>query len=146
MSVLLLILGIVVAASGVGAIGFGIPLNEFTLGTTLMSSGATALTGGFVLIGLSAVLSELARLADGLKRVAARAPQRPGEVLEAEVPAREVRPVAPYQPSPSSVEVSAAAIERLRSTIPRTDAPRVEPPAAGYGEEAPLSPNGATAG
>jgi hypothetical protein len=180
MSVLLLILGIVVAASGVAAIGFGIPLNEFTLGTTLMSGGATALTGGFILIGLSAVVSELARLADGLKRGAPRVPQRSGEVFEpvapavptsplpapvavsaprpapapnvplpprsrAEVPAREARPAAPYQPSPSSVEVSAAAIERLRSTIPRTEAPRVEPPVAGHGEEAPLSPNGATA-
>lgn len=177
MSVLLLILGIVVAASGVAAIGFGIPLNEFTLGTTLMSGGATALTGGFILIGLSAVVSELARLADGLKRVAARPPQRTGEVFEpaapavstspllapvavsiprlpasnvpmpprprTEVAAREVRPGASYQSSPSSVEVSAAAIERLRSTIPRTEAPRVEPPAAGHVEEAPLSPNGA---
>jgi hypothetical protein len=179
MSVLLLILGIVVAASGVAAIGFGIPLNEFTLGTTLMSGGATALTGGFILIGLSAVVRELARLADGLKRVAAGPPQRTGEVFEpvapavsasplpapiaasnprppasnlpmpsrsrTEVAAREVRPGGSYQPSPSSVEVSAAAIERLRSTIPRTEAPRVEPPVAGHGEEAPLSPNGATA-
>jgi hypothetical protein len=176
MSVLLLILGIVVAASGVAAIGFGIPLNEFTLGTTLMSGGATALTGGFILIGLSAVVSELARLADGLKRGGPRSPQRGGEFFEpvapavsasplpapvavstprpapapnvrsrAEVPAREARPAASYQPSPSSVEVSAAAIERLRSTIPRTEAPRVEPPVAGYGEEAPLSPNGAAA-
>jgi hypothetical protein len=179
MAVLLLILGIVVAASGVAAIGFGIPLNEFTLGTTLMSGGATALTGGFILIGLSAVVSELARLADGLKRAAARPPQRPGEVFEpaapaasasplpapvavstprppalnapmpprprTEVAAREARPAASHQPSPSSVEVSAAAIERLRSTIPRTEAPRVEPPVAGHGEEAPLSPNGATA-
>jgi hypothetical protein len=180
MSVLLLILGIVVAASGVAAIGFGIPLNEFTLGTTLMSGGTTALTGGFILIGLSAVVSELARLADDLKRFSPRPPQRSGEVFEpaapavsvsplpapvaistprpppppnlplpprprAEAPARDARPAAPYQPSPSSVEVSAAAIERLRSTIPRTEAPRVEPPTSGHGEEAPLSPSGATA-
>jgi hypothetical protein len=180
MAVLLLILGIVVAASGVAAIGFGIPLNEFTLGTTLMSGGVTALTGGLILIGLSAVVSELGRLVDGLKRVSPRPPQRSGEVFEPaapavsvsplpmpaavsnprpppapnlplpprarpEAPVRDARPAAPHQPSPSSVEVSAAAIERLRSTIPRTEAPRVEPPVAGYGEEAPLSPNGATA-
>jgi hypothetical protein len=180
MSVLLLILGVVVAASGVAAIGFGIPLNEFTLGTTLMSGGVTALTGGLILIGLSAVVSELSRLADGRKRVSPRPAQRSGEVFEPaapdvsmsplpapvavstprpppmpniplpprprpEAPARDARPAAPHQPSPSSVEVSAAAIERLRSTIPRTEAPRVEPAAAGHGEEAPLSPNGATA-
>jgi hypothetical protein len=181
MSVLLLILGILIAASGVVAIGFGIPLNEFALGTTLISSGATAVTGGLILIGLSAVVSELARLADGLKRTPGRVPQRAGELLEPvppalpaspvpapiavpsprppvssaspspapprarpDVPAREARPVAPYQPSPSSVDVSAAAIERLRSTIPRADSPRVESAAAGHPEEAPLSPNGAT--
>ena len=183
MAVLLLILGILVAASGVVAIGFGIPLNEFTLGTTLMSGGATALTGGLILIGISAVVNELARLADGLGRVPKRASQHPGELVEPSPPAfpaspvpppvavpgprpptsssqpaapaparaREVlareaaRPAASHQASPSSVDVSAAAIERLRSTIPRTDAPRVEPTPAGHAEETPLSPNGATA-
>ena len=64
MSFVLLVLGIVVAASGVAAIGFGIPLNEFTLGTTLMVGGTTALTGGFILLGLSAVVGELGRLAE----------------------------------------------------------------------------------
>jgi len=179
MAVLLLILGILVAASGVVAIGFGIPLNEFTLGTTLMSGGATALTGGLILIGISAVVSELARLADGLGRSPKRASQRPGELVEPSPPAlpasplpppvavpgprpaassappgaararevlpREARPAASHQPSPSSVDVSAAAIERLRSTIPRTDSPRVEPAPAAHAEETPLSPNGATA-
>ena len=185
MSVLLLILGIVVAAAGVVAIGFGIPLNEFTLGTTLISGGATALTGGFVLIGLSAVVAELARLADGLGKTGARSPQRssalepgvpafpatpvpppvavpaprqPGsampmpprprpdapirDVSGRDGPSRDVRPAPSHQPSPSSVDVSAAAIERLRSTIPRTESPQVEAPPAGHAEEAPLSPNG----
>jgi hypothetical protein len=143
-----------------------------------------------MLIGLSAVVSELARLAEGLRRVAARPPQRAAEVSapaapavpasplplpaptaspaarppasnvplpprpRTEVPAREPRPAAPYQASPSSVEVSAAAIERLRSTIPRTEPPRVESQGTtqataqgpGYAEETPLSPNGAAAG
>jgi hypothetical protein len=189
MAFVLLILGIVVAASGVAAIGFGfsIPFNEFTLGATLISGGTTALTGGFILIGLSAVVSELARLTDGLKRGAARPTQRSDEAFDAvpptvsagpaaapaprisapgvpvaprprlEVPARDVRSSAAAQPpSPSSVEVSAAAIERLRSTIPRTEVPRVEPQisgsresspqTSGSGEETPLSPNGAAGG
>ena len=188
MAFVLLILGIVVAASGVAAIGFGfsIPFNEFTLGATLISGGTTALTGGFILIGLSAVVSELARLTDGLKRGAARPTQRSDEAFDAvppavsagpaaapaprisapsvaiaprprlEVPARDVRsPAAVQTPSPSSVEVSAAAIERLRSTIPRTEVPRVEPqisgsressPQTGSGEETPLSPNEAAGG
>src|SRR3981189_1275521 len=73
MSVILLILGIVVAAAGIATIGFGIPINEFTLGTTLIIAGTTALTGGLILIGLSAVVTELGRVAEGLKtRVAGR--------------------------------------------------------------------------
>jgi hypothetical protein len=39
-------------------------------------------------------------------------------------------------------DVSAAAIERLRSSIPRVDRPKVEPSAVAEGEEVPLSPNG----
>jgi hypothetical protein len=188
MAVVLLILGIVVATCGVAAMGLGftIPLNEFTLGATLFSGGTTALTGGLILIGLSAVVSELARFGDSLKKGAARPAQRSGETLEPapaavsaspatapaprvptpvvplgprsrlEVQARDARPATSHPPSPSSVEVSAAAIERLRSTIPRTEAPRVEPPipgpqvsgplVSGSGEEAPLSPNGAAGG
>ena len=174
MSVVLLVLGIVVAASGVAAIGFGIPLNEFTLGTTLMVGGTTALTGGFILLGLSAVVGELGRLAEELKRTGVR-PQRVGDTAEGlspmasaggsplpvsapgsiprqppppvarprpEVPVRETRPT-PAAASPSSVEVSAAAIERLRSSIPRVEGSRVEPE-LGETAEAPLSPNGAT--
>src|SRR5215471_9313165 len=53
MSVVLLILGIVVAAAGIATIGFGIPNNDFTLSTTLFITGTTALTGGLILIGLS---------------------------------------------------------------------------------------------
>ena len=182
MAVILLVLGIVVAAAGVAAMGFGIPINEFTLGTTLILTGATALTGGLILIALSAVVSELGRLADGLRtRPVARAAARPAEAAAAaqsgvapaatagmpmaappqgayppvassppphrsrpEVPLRDLRPPEPYPaPAPSSVEVSAAAIERLRSSIPRTErpAPRTEPSDADL-EEVSLSPNG----
>ena len=173
MSVVLLVLGIVVAASGVAAIGFGIPLNEFTLGTTLMVGGTTALTGGFILLGLSAVVGELSRLSEQLARTGVR-PHRTGDAAEPvvpmavavgsplpvsgtgyvarqppapvarprpEIPVRETRPPPP--PSLSSVEVSAAAIERLRSSIPRAEGSRVEPPLEDMAE-APLSPNGVT--
>jgi hypothetical protein len=181
MSVILLILGIVVAAAGFAAIGFGVPGNELTLGTTLIIAGTTALTGGLVLIGLSAVVKELGRLADALRTraAAARPAARPAETVEhalpagppviaaaapafsgrppqanvpapprprpAETPVREARPSEPAPAGPSAVEVSAAAIERLRSSIPRTEQrPRAEAPAASDPEDVPLSPNGAT--
>jgi hypothetical protein len=172
--VLLLILGVVVAACGLATIGFGVSLSESMLGT----AGATALTGGFILIGLSAVVTELSRLADAIRGGApARAPQqRADQMFEPSAPSfpatslpppvavasprpaapnipaaprsrpeagpREARPLPIQQPSPSSVDVSAAAIERLRSTIPRAEGPRADQGVPAQGEETPLSPNG----
>src|SRR5262249_57218612 len=60
-----------------------------------------------------------------------------------EPPVREARTPEPYPAAPSAVEVSAAAIERLRSSIPRTERPRQEPAGVADVDEAPLSPNGA---
>jgi hypothetical protein len=178
MSVILYLLGILVAALGLAAIGFGIPINEFTLGTTLIVTGVTGLTGGLMLIGLAAVVSELGRLGDALKaRPVARAAARAAESVEApapaapsiaavqpppaaagprpspaaatpvgqrsrpDVPAREPRVPQPHPAAaPTAVDVSASAIERLRSTIPRSERPKAEPPVVAEGEEVPLSP------
>jgi hypothetical protein len=180
MSALLLVLGIVVAAAGVATIGFGIPINEFTLGTTLILAGTTALTGGLIVIGLSAVVGEISRLVEGTVRPTAQpsprqlgiepahpmatatgSPLPPPPVTVGPRPAvvppmparprteepipREPRPMPPsFAPAPSSVEVSSAAIERLRSSIPRADAPKAEPPAITDVEPVPLTPNGGT--
>jgi hypothetical protein len=173
MSLVLLVLGIVVAASGVATIGFGIPINEFTLGTTLIVAGTTALTGGLLLVAISAVVGELARLrnaqagyltpeSSARNEVQPKLPAAaavPGP-LTVSVPARTRGLTAAPAPGPvrakpevavvregrsgpassaSSVEVSAAAIERLRSTIPRNEASR--PDASPSVEEVPLSPN-----
>jgi hypothetical protein len=186
MSVTLLILGIVVAAAGIATIGFGSTISEFSLGTTSIIAGTTALTGGLILIGLSAVVTELGRVAEALKArplprpvarpaeaaepvapaiappaiaapaVAAvpaapangRPPQPPPKIPMAprprpEAPAREARAAEQPYPAPSAVEVSAAAIERLRSSIPRTERPRAEHSVVADDDEVPLSPNGA---
>jgi hypothetical protein len=72
-----------------------------------------------------------------------RAPAQPSITARPDVPARQPHPAEAYPPpAPSAVEVSAAAIERLRSSIPRTERPRAEPAGADM-DEAPLSPNGA---
>jgi hypothetical protein len=57
-------------------------------------------------------------------------------------PPRETRVPELHPAAPSAVEVSSAAIERLRSSIPRSERPRAEPPAVGDVEGVPLSPNG----
>jgi hypothetical protein len=163
MSVILLVLGIVLAAAGGALVGFGIPIKELSLGGTLILAGAFALVGGLLLVGLSAVVSELVRVTAALKgsqlpaQAAAARPARielpapPAEVVARE-PIKEVVNVepapAPLPPVPAAaaaanpaVEVSASAIERLRSSIPRPD--KVVPEAEAEEEEAvPLSPNG----
>ena len=175
MSVILLVVGILVAGTGLAAIGFGIPINEFSLSTTLIIAGTTALAGGLLLIGLATVVSELNRVGEALRsRPAARAARQPAEAVEPasaavpapvatappptprpappppvpapqrpkmEVPQRDLGPAEPRPVGPSAVEVSAAAIERLRSSIPRVDRAKPEPGAAEV-DEVPLSPNG----
>jgi hypothetical protein len=178
----LLILGALVALAGVLTIVLGIPINEFSLGSTLIIAGSTALTGGLVLIGLSTVVSELNHLGEALRGrptgragrsaaeapepevaaaapapvaaapVAAAAPSARPAAPQAPIPARarggeaslrDFGPAEPRQPAPSAVEVSAAAIERLRSSIPRAERGRSEPSVVAELDEAPLSPNSA---
>src|SRR5436305_12551211 len=129
MSVLLLILGIMVAASGVAAIGFGIPLNEFTLGTTLMVGGTIALTGGFILLGLSAVVGELSRLSEELIRSGVR-PHRAGDAGERAFPmAAAVGTPLPVSATGSIPRQPPSPVARPRPDIPVRET-RAPPPAA----------------
>ncbi len=62
---LVLALGIVATLVGVATIGFGIPIEKFSLGNTLIIAGATVMSAGLVILALAAVLRALdqARLA-----------------------------------------------------------------------------------
>jgi hypothetical protein len=142
MSLVLLVLGILLTGAGGVAVGFGIPINDLSLGNTLILAGTTAAAAGLLLIGLSVAVGELAKIAEGLRsRPVARPPQvaepipqpQPAPVVAASAPRfQEPRPL----PETPAIDVSASAIERLRSSIPRPD--RVVPEAEGV----PLSPNG----
>jgi hypothetical protein len=99
------------------------------------------------MIGVSAALAELTKIAAGLPSRSGARPVRAAGPLAApaELPIQLSAPAVPIpevkstesQPSaPPSVDVSASAIERLRSSIPRSE--RSVPLA----EEVPLSPNG----
>lgn len=164
MSVILLVLGVLLAAAGGALIGFGIPIKELSLGATLILAGAFAVVGGLLLVGLSAVVTELARVRAVLKAAPPQAstqpqPQLPAPATRAarvegppaETVAREPikdvvdEPEQPPVPVPAAavvaaapaVGVSATAIERLRSAIPRADKPVPE-----TADAVPLSPNG----
>ena len=162
MSVILFILGILVTGAGIVTIGFGIPINEFNLGNTLIVSGTVALSSGLILIGLAAAVDQLAQLVKALRpRPGARPVQSqaadqplPVPARAAPIPAQAAPPGQPQAPaagpakapvpagaprSPlftrgrgeerageaaaaeATTEVSSSAIERLRSSLARTD-------------------------
>ena len=128
MSVLLFMLGVVVAASAIVALGFGIQLNEFPMGPALISGGATGLTGGFILIGLSAVVGELARLANDLKGNELRVGERRGDGLEGLA-----APVvaAPMPPVPATVSAPG---RQPAPNLPLPPRPRTDFPAQRAGQ------------
>lgn len=56
---LLMIAGICILLGGIAAIGFGIPVHEFSFGNTLILAGTVASAAGAILIGLSVVVREI---------------------------------------------------------------------------------------
>ncbi len=172
MAFLVLILGLFSTAIGFAMIGFGIPINEFGLGNTLIGAGVTSLVGGLILFGLAAGVRQLERISEvlaarGLTRTArttdiraAAVPVRNGPRLpaqprvsspEAAAPAPSTTPVPPARREPrvgpaSPVSFSFDAIERMRSNIPRTDRAADGATAADHDDETPLSPHAPTQG
>jgi hypothetical protein len=102
MSGLLYGVGAFAVVAGAVMIGFGIPVNEFSFGNTLIVCGVTALVGGLIVIGLAVVVAQLQRIAEAL---ASRAPirsSRPLDMFES-APGQHVasgRP--PFPPKPRS--------------------------------------------
>jgi hypothetical protein len=155
MSVILLVLGILITGAGIVTIGYGISIYEPSLGNALIIAGTTTFSAGLVLIGLAAAVGQLNEIARALRgsRPAAR-PGRPAELTEpGALPAARVAPPPARGPQPlkpkleervgepanadGSAQVSASAIERLRSSLARKPA---NPPEA---ETAPPAPHAA---
>jgi hypothetical protein len=64
MSFVLMVVGILAIALGAILIGFGIPINEFSLGNTLILAGTVTAAGGLVTFAISRAVSQLSRIAD----------------------------------------------------------------------------------
>lgn len=62
----LLVAGIGVVVAGLLAIGFGIPVKEFSFGNTLILVGAVAVCTGFIMLSLAVVVRELRAIAQRL--------------------------------------------------------------------------------
>src|ERR1035437_5438265 len=87
MSVLLFVVGAIAVMVGVGMVGYGIPINEFSFGNTLIVAGTTAAVGGLIVIAISAALSKLQRIA---------------ETLATRTPVRSSRPIEMFEPPSGS--------------------------------------------
>src|SRR3954467_8762830 len=99
MSALLAAAALAVLA-GLGAIAYGIPFKEFSVGSTLIQSGTLGVCSGLILFGLAAVLSELKVMSGRLRQRMApesdiRALQLPGPGKTALSPPRDRRPRTP---------------------------------------------------
>jgi hypothetical protein len=81
MVVLLSLLSFIAVAAGVFGLGLGVPIRETWFGASLLMAASVAITGGFVLVGLAAVVSQLRQLAQGIKAPLSRMP-RPVRPLE----------------------------------------------------------------
>ncbi len=158
MFLILLVLGFLLSVAGGALIAFVILINELPAASTHIFAGTVAIVGGLILVGLSAVVGELARITAALKAAQAVPQQvRPADRATAEVIVRDAAKepaqasdspavamplpaaatAAPSVPAASAPDVSASAIERLRASIPRADRLTAEAE-----ETVPLSPNG----
>jgi hypothetical protein len=132
MSVILFILGALLTAAGIVTIAFGIPINEFSLGNTLIVAGTTAAAAGLILIGLAAAVDLLNQIANALRpRAGARPVLQPPPAEPADPAA--VRPVpvqAPAQPplhapAPVYAPVQAPVPAQVRPPMPAPPRPPV---------------------
>lgn len=125
MMVVLFVAGICFVLAGLAAIGFGIPIGDFSFGNTLIIAGTIAASTGVLLLGLSAAIKELKTIARRLG---------PGSVMEP-------RAEGLSQPAPAGAGPLYPAAEKdgLFSRAPSG------PEAAGHAEPAPPSSAGEAA-
>ena len=104
--------------AGLVMIGFGIPINEFSFGNTLISAGTTAVVGGLILFGLGIVAGQLRRVAEALAAGPSAGLVQPNDAFE-------------------NTDSSAAAPSQGRMTFPSR--PKPEPHPAELGAVPPAS-------
>lgn len=132
MMVVLLVAGIGLLLAGLAAIGFGIPINEFGFGNTLILAGTVAACTGMLLLGLWTAVKELKNIARRL------GPDMPAELretaLEAAAPgaAAEAGMAEPAaQPaSPPPWQEEAASRDRAANDVPAGPEPAGAAPEA----------------
>lgn len=110
MSFILMLVGLAGAAIGLVMIGFGIPINEFSLGNTLIIAGTVVIVGNLLLIALALLLRQVNHLVAllSMRGEAGAAISRP------ETPTREFSGAAGPLPEPTPARGLARAKSLLR--------------------------------
>lgn len=130
MYLVVLLLGMLIVAAGAVTALFGFSIKEFSVGSTMLISGTTAIVGGLVLIALAAAIRELRRIADAVSR---RQPPRFPRVPE---PPPGVRPgvgappIPPMPPAPPHGHHDIPPSPPARPVEPRPTAEQPEPESA----------------
>jgi len=105
MAVLLFGVGTFALVAGLVMVGFGIPINEFSFGNTLISAGTTAAVGGLIIIALGVAVGQLKQIAEMLAGdIPARyaQPMDLAEATGASSPAASIPDHIPFPPRPRS--------------------------------------------
>src|SRR5258707_14787198 len=98
MTIVLLVVGLLVTAAGFVTIGFGIPINAFSLGNTLIISGTVAVCSGLIMIALAMAVRQLTRIAASLRSQVATPKAVRSAATEASVGEGLVPPTAKLTP------------------------------------------------
>jgi hypothetical protein len=107
MSVLLFVVGAIAVMLGVAMVGYGIPINEFSFGNTLIISGTTAVVGGLIVIGIGAAVAQLQRISETLANRPVLRPSRPLDVFDPAQAAPQAAPIG-RNPFPPRQQISDA--------------------------------------
>jgi hypothetical protein len=114
MYLIVLAMGVVTAIAGAIMIGFGIPINDFGIGNTLISAGTTAIVGGLVLIGLAATLRQLRAIAETVQDRSWPVATNEAHVFGANLHPSGAKPASRPLEGPGDIGGTAMGIEALR--------------------------------
>jgi hypothetical protein len=117
-------LGIVIGVVGLMAIGFAVPIRDFSLGNTLILSGTFAVIGGILSIALAAILRELAKVRGVFEKAAQSIRQAEGGPPRLRAP-QPPRPAPQPQPAPA---LEPARVETPELRPPAREESRPPPP------------------
>jgi hypothetical protein len=135
---ILMVLGVVAALAGAGALVFGIPNIGFDVGNTAILGGIPAFVGGLILIALAEAVRHLRRIAESLSEDAGRLPRdvyEPADVAPRAAPGRIPFPPKP-EPRPRVTAPTVTPEPRLE-TAPAIHPEHPEEPAPAFGRAAP---------